>query len=85
MEDFLQIKNYERLNEQKSEITIKIRFVDPVSIARILTVFRIRIHRLHMFLGLLDPDPLVKGMDPDPLVKGMDPDPSILISFIKQK
>jgi hypothetical protein len=29
-----------------------------------------------MFLGLPDPDPLVKGMDPDP-----DPDPSI----IKQK
>jgi hypothetical protein len=29
-----------------------------------------------MFLGLLDPDPLVRGMDPDP-----DPDPSI----IKQK
>ncbi len=37
-------------------------------------VFRIRIHRIHMFLGLKDPDP-------DPLVRGMDPDPSI----IKQK
>jgi len=35
---------------------------------------RIRIHRVHMFLGLLDPDP-------DLLVEGMDPDPSI----IKQK
>ncbi len=35
---------------------------------------RIRIHRIHMFLGLPDPDPLVRGMDPDP-------DPSI----IKQK
>ncbi len=35
------------------------------------TVLRIRIH---MFLGLLDPDP-------DPLVRVMDPDPSI----IKQK
>jgi hypothetical protein len=42
------------------------------------SVFRIRIHRIHMFLGLLDPDPdpLVRGMDQDP-----DPDPSI----IKQK
>jgi hypothetical protein len=30
------------------------------------TVFRIRIHRIHMFLVLLDPDP-------DPLVRGMDP------------
>ncbi len=36
-----------------------------------VTVLRIRIH---MFLGLLDPDP-------DPLVRGMDPGPSI----IKQK
>jgi hypothetical protein len=45
-------------------------------------VLRIRIHtlihRIHMFLGLLDPDPLVRGMDPDP---DPDPDPSI----IKQK
>jgi hypothetical protein len=31
-------------------------------------VLRIRIHRIHVFLGLLDPnrDPLVRGMDPDP-------------------
>ncbi len=41
------------------------------------SVLRIRIH---MFLGLLDPDPdlLVRGMDPDP---NPDPDPST----IKQK
>jgi hypothetical protein len=34
---------------------------------------RIRIHRIHMFLGLKDPapDPLVRGMDPAP-------DPSIM-------
>ncbi len=31
---------------------------------------RIRIRRIRMFLGLLDPDP-------DPLVQGSDPDPSI--------
>jgi hypothetical protein len=33
-------------------------------------VLRIRIHRIHMFLGLLDPDPLVRGMvtDPDPSI-----------------
>jgi hypothetical protein len=31
---------------------------------------------MRMFLGLLDPDPLVRGMDPDP-----DPEPSV----IKQK
>ncbi len=44
----------------------------------ILTKFRIRIHRIHMFLVLPDPDPLVGGMDPD---MASDPDPSI----IKQK
>ncbi len=27
-----------------------------------------RIHRIHMFLGLMDPDPLVRGMDPDPFI-----------------
>jgi hypothetical protein len=35
---------------------------------------RIRIHRIHMFLGLLDPDP-------DPLVRGMDPDPDPVLDF----
>ncbi len=37
---------------------------------------RIRIHRLHVFFGLPDPDPLVRGMDPDP---ALDPDPSIIM------
>ncbi len=41
-------------------------------------VLRIRIHRIHMFLGLPDPDPLVRGMDPDP-DPARDPDPSIII------
>ncbi len=41
-------------------------------------VLRIRIHRIHMFLGLLDPDPLVRGMDPDQ-------DPDLDPSNIKQK
>jgi hypothetical protein len=35
-------------------------------------VFRIRIHRIHMFLGLPDPDPFVRGMD-------LDPDPSVIM------
>ncbi len=39
-------------------------------------VFRIRIYRIHMFLGLPDPDSLNRGMDPDP---AMDPDPSIIL------
>ncbi len=34
------------------------------------------VFRIHMFLGLPDPDPLVRGKDPDP---GTDP------SVIKQK
>ncbi len=34
-------------------------------------VFRIQIHRIHMFFGLPDPDSLVRGVDPDP-------DPSII-------
>jgi hypothetical protein len=33
-------------------------------------VLRIRIRRIHMFLGLMDPDP-------KPIVKDTDPDPSI--------
>jgi hypothetical protein len=43
------------------------------------SVFRIRIHRIHMFLSLLDPDPdpLVGGMDPDP-------DPSIIMHHCKK-
>jgi hypothetical protein len=43
-------------------------------------VLRIRIHRIHMFLGLLDPDPdpLVRAMDPDPALDP-DPDPSIIM------
>ncbi len=46
----------------------------------ITAVLRIQIHRIHVFLGLLDPDldPLVRGMDPDP---DADLDPS----NIKQK
>jgi hypothetical protein len=43
--------------------------------AYIHAVLRIRIH---MFLGLLDPDPLVRGMDPDP-DPALDPDPSIFM------
>ncbi len=34
--------------------------------------------RIHMFLGLPDPDPLVKGMDPDPALDS-DPEPSIIM------
>ncbi len=38
-----------------------------------------------MFLGLQDPDPLVRGTDPDPdlLVRGTDPDPDPSLFWIK--
>jgi hypothetical protein len=29
---------------------------------------RIRIRLIRMFLGLLDPDPLIRGMNPDPFI-----------------
>ena len=42
-------------------------------------------HRIHMFLGIPDPDPLVRGMDPDPALDP-DPDPSVMEkSFIYGK
>jgi hypothetical protein len=46
---------------------------------------RIRIHRIHLFLGLQDPDPdpLVRGMDPDP-DPTLDPDPSIIMQKYKK-
>ncbi len=43
--------------------------------AHLQAVLRIRIH---MFLGLPDPDPLIRGMDPDPALDP-DPDPSLIM------
>ncbi len=37
-----------------------------------------------MFLGLPDPDPLVRGMDPDP-DRALDPDPSIIMQKYSSK
>jgi hypothetical protein len=48
--------------------------------ADFLPVLRIRIHRIQVFLGLPDPDPLVRAMDPDPDPAVVpDPDPSIIM------
>jgi hypothetical protein len=55
---------------------------DNLLIPTLYPVLRIRIHRIHMFLGLPDPDPdpLVRGMDPDPDSSlDQDPDPSIIM------
>jgi hypothetical protein len=49
-----------------------------VAVLRIRIRIRIWIHRIHVILGLLDLDPLVRGIDPDP-------DPELDPSNIKQK
>jgi hypothetical protein len=41
---------------------------DPYMMNMNTPVLRIRIRRIRMFLALLDPDPLVRGMDPDPSI-----------------
>ncbi len=43
-------------------------YVDSPREYRAVLWIRIRIHQIHMFLGLQDPDPLVRGMDPDPSI-----------------
>ncbi len=60
-------------------------YIQPVtringSTVRYLAVLRIQIqiHQIHVFLGLPDPDPLVRGMDPYP-DPALDPDPSIIV------
>jgi hypothetical protein len=56
---------------------ISTQFLAPIDCSKISaergidsceTVLRIRIRRIRMFLGLLDPDPFVKGMDSDPSI-----------------
>ncbi len=66
--------------EKEEELDDSNRYRYPLLVSPVLRIrIRIRIHRIHMLLGLLDPDtdPSVRGMDPnpdpDPLVRGMDP------------
>jgi hypothetical protein len=70
------------LNERKTSYTTVPLKLDKSSRGKCLlkAVFRIRIriHRIHVFFGLPDPDPLVSGMDPDPALDP-DPDPSIIM------
>ncbi len=60
---------------QEVDIIVRQRYLHT-TYSTVQSVFRIGIHRIHMFLCLLDPDP-------DPLVRGMDPDQDP--SIIKQK
>jgi hypothetical protein len=41
---------------------------DTYEFSLFLAALRIRIRRIRMFLGLLDPDPLVRDMDTDPSI-----------------
>ena len=52
----------------RAAFSLLVRVVDGLADMDFQAVFRIpiRIHRVHMFLGLTDPDPLIRGMDPDP-------------------
>jgi hypothetical protein len=62
----------------KSWIRTSDLYSRPVkAVLRIRIRIRIRIHRIHEFLGLLDPDP-------DPLVRGVHPDSDPDLSIIKQ-
>jgi hypothetical protein len=47
-----------------------------IAAALIILLLMFRIHRIHVFFGLPDPDPLARGMDLDP---ALDPDPSVIM------
>jgi hypothetical protein len=55
------------LRRGKNPLTAKIK-IFPKIFPVLGIQIRIRIHRIRMFLGLPDPDPLIRGMDsaPDP-------------------
>jgi hypothetical protein len=50
----------------RAAFSLLVRVVDGLADMDFQAVFRIRIYRIRMFLGLVDPDPLVRGMDLDP-------------------
>jgi hypothetical protein len=61
------------LRAEKHTVSGRVTSVEDIAdLQAVLRIqIRIRIHRINMFLGLLDPDP-------DPLVRSMVPDPSII-------
>jgi hypothetical protein len=61
------------LRAEKHTVSGRVTSVEDIAdLQAVLQIrLRIRIHRIHMVMGLLDPDP-------NPLVRGMDPDPSII-------
>ncbi len=65
-------ENRGEYEEARRELAVATKVNKPVLLIRI---------RIHMFFGLRDPDPLVRGMDPEPN-PALDPDP--YPSIIKQ-
>ncbi len=77
----------ERIKQQLSEIRDTLRCTSSMADVPKLpnrknSVFRI--HRIHVFLGPPDPDPLVRGMNPDP-DPALVPDPSIIKQIYSSK
>ncbi len=70
--------HFQTKNVSKSDRKKMIRSV-LTNVERFGTVLGIRIHRTRMFLGLPDPDPLVRGMDPAP-----DPEPSLFSKNVER-
>ena len=67
------MEHVQRVRDVQIQTLFRIQPVQRLPAARLQrkegmlkTVLRIRIRRIPMFLGLLDPDPLVRGTDPDP-------------------
>ncbi len=71
------VPNCDSVKERKLYSAVKTEkpLIDEQQSNFFKAVFRIRI-RIHVFFGLPDPDPLVRGMNPDP---APDTDPSIIM------
>jgi len=76
-DNLLRIHRIRIRNTGNNELLSGRSTISYFSILYRVALLRIRIHRIHMFFDLLDPDPLVRGMDPDP-DPALDPDPSII-------
>ncbi len=66
----------ERIKQQLSEIRDTLRCTSSMADVPKLPNRKNSVFRIHMFLGLPGPDPLVRVMDPDPdPASVVDPDP----------
>jgi hypothetical protein len=62
------VADLQRLADQSRSLKDEVDILRETSdkVRMVFAVFRI--HRIHVCLGLPDPDPLVRGMDPDPSI-----------------